>query len=155
MWAHIQQDYTPSNRPSHIACTPPDSNKPPPAIRAAITHRNRLISSTIFHFAVAHCFNADYSNCFQRRANDTTECLCNPTQPLTPHDIPRCHTRHHVIFHCPLMATARTRHLQGFTTLTTIFRTEEATAALCCFLEESNSSLLCPLPVLQLGCDPP
>jgi hypothetical protein len=38
MWARIQWDYTPSTHPSHIACAPPDSNKPPPTIRAAITH---------------------------------------------------------------------------------------------------------------------
>jgi len=65
MWARIQWDYTPSTHPSHIACAPPDGNKPPPAIRAAIAHCNRLICSTIFRFAVAHCFDADYSNRFR------------------------------------------------------------------------------------------
>jgi hypothetical protein len=131
MWAQIQRDYTPFNHPSHIACTPPDSNKPPPAIRAAIAHRNCLISSTIFRFAVAHCFNADYSDRFKCSADDIMECLCNHTHPLTPHRLPRHHTRHHVLFHCPLTAASQTRHLQGLSSLPTILQSEEATAALC------------------------
>jgi hypothetical protein len=100
MWARIQWDYTLSTHPSHIACATPDGNKPPPAIRAAIAHRNRLICSTIVRFTVAHCFDANYSDQFRPGANDTTECLCNPTQPPHPHGIPRRHTRHHVLFHC-------------------------------------------------------
>ena len=32
MWAKIHQDYTLSNHPSHIACQPPDGNKPATAI---------------------------------------------------------------------------------------------------------------------------
>jgi hypothetical protein len=106
MWTRIQWDYTPSNHPSHITCAPPDGNKPPPAIRAAIAHRNCLISSTIFHFAVTHCFNTDYSNHFQHGANDVTECPCSHTHPLPPHGLPHQHTHHHVIFHCPLTATS-------------------------------------------------
>jgi hypothetical protein len=43
---------------------------------------------------------------------------------------------------------AHAHHLQGFSSLTAILQTEEATAALCHFLEESNSSLLRPLLVL-------
>jgi hypothetical protein len=54
MWERVLADYTPSNHPSHIACAPPDGNKPPPGIRGAITLRNRLILSTIFRFVVAH-----------------------------------------------------------------------------------------------------
>jgi hypothetical protein len=155
MWAHIQWDFSLSTHLSHIACAPPDGNKPLPAIWAAIAHQNHLISSTIFRFAVAHCFDADYSDRFQRGANDTTACPCNLTHPLPPHGTPRHHTRHHVIFYCPLTATAHAHHLQGFSFLTTVFQMEEATAALCRFLEESNSSLLCPLLVLRLGHDPP
>jgi len=155
MWACIRRDYTPSNHPSHIACTTPDGNKPPPAIQAAIAHRNRLISSTIFCLTIAHCFDADYSNRFQPGTNDPTECPCNSAHPLHPHAIPRCHTRQHVIFHCPLATTACAHHLQGLSSLAMILHLEEATAALCRFLEESNSSLLRPLLVLQPGRDPP
>jgi hypothetical protein len=155
MWARIQRDYTPSTHPSHVACAPPDGNTPPPAIWAAIAHRNRLICSTIFCFAVTHCFDADYSDCFRSGANDTTECPCNLTHPPHPHDIPRRHTRHHIIFHCPLAAPACLHHLSGASSLPTILHLETATAALCRFLEESNSSLLRPLPVLRLGRDPP
>ena len=130
MWACIQRDYTLSNHLSHIACTPPDSNKPPPAIQAAIAHCNRLISSTIFHFAVAHCFDTDYSDRFWQGANDITACPCNLTHPLPPHGTPSCHTHHHVLFYCPLMVTAHAHHLQGFSSLTMIFRTEEASLCL-------------------------
>ena len=36
MWEKILADYSPSNHPSHIACAPPDGNKPPPGIQGAI-----------------------------------------------------------------------------------------------------------------------
>jgi hypothetical protein len=36
MWEKILTDYTPSNHPSHIACMPPDGNKPPPGIQGTI-----------------------------------------------------------------------------------------------------------------------
>jgi len=111
MWAHIQRDYTLSNHPSYIACSPPDGNKPPPMIRATIAHHNCLICFTIFHFTVAHCFDADYSNHFHRRANDTTACPCNQTHPLPPHRTLCCHTHHYSIFHCPLSLMARAYHI--------------------------------------------
>jgi len=37
MWKTILSNYSPSNHPSHIACAPPDGNKPPPAILGAIS----------------------------------------------------------------------------------------------------------------------
>jgi hypothetical protein len=153
-WKYPKWKWSPKQRCGPASNGPPDGNKPLPAIRAAITHQNHLISSIIFRFAVAHCFDADYSDRFRRGANDTTACPCNLTHPLPPHGTPRHHTRHHIIFYCPLTATAHAHHLQGFSSLTTIFQMEEATAALCCFLEESNSSLLCPLLVLRLGHNP-
>src|SRR6266851_5449729 len=98
MWAKIHTDYTPSNHPSHIACTPPINNKPPPVIIAAAASRNCLISSTLIHLAVAHSFNANYLDRFRSSTNNPTTCPCsylprNPTQPPRP---PLRHTREHV-----------------------------------------------------------
>jgi hypothetical protein len=149
---------------SPLACTAPDGNKPPPAIRAAIAHGNRLITSTIFRFAVAH-FDADYSDRFRPNAGDNTMCPCahRPYQP--GHNPSRRrqrpthrHTRNHVIFKCATTAASRTTHLQGLNTLPAILKSEEATKRLCCFLEVTNSSLMRPLPpipVLRPGHDPP
>src|SRR6266851_3299772 len=36
MWEKIHAAYTPSNHPSHITCTPPVDNTPPPAILATM-----------------------------------------------------------------------------------------------------------------------
>jgi hypothetical protein len=101
-WKKFLDDYTPSNHPSFAACTPLVNKKPPPAILAAISSGNHLISSTIFRLTTGHCFNADYSNRFCPSANDNTECLCMANLPphLT-HNPPR-HTCHYIIFHCPL-----------------------------------------------------
>jgi hypothetical protein len=74
MWEKILADYTPSNHPSHIACMPSDGNNPPLGIQGAIAMRHRLITSTLFHFAVAHCFNADYLDHFRLSAEDVTTC---------------------------------------------------------------------------------
>ena len=92
MWEKILADYTPSNHPSHIACAPPDSNKPPPGIQGTIAMRHRLITSTLFRFAVAHCFDADYSDRFCPGAEDVTICL-RTSNPCSTHSVtvrPRC-----------------------------------------------------------------
>ena len=64
MWYHITAEYTPSDKPSHSACAPPDQNKPPPAIRATIDGKNCLITSTIFCLTLTHCFDSGYSEKF-------------------------------------------------------------------------------------------
>jgi len=84
MWEKILVDYTSSNHPSYIACMPPDGNKPPPGIQGAIAMRHRLITSTLFHFTVAHCFDADYSDHFRPGAEDVTICPCT-SNPLSTH----------------------------------------------------------------------
>jgi hypothetical protein len=157
MWDRIKADYTPSNHPSHIACKTPDGNKPPPAIRAAIQSHDRLITSTIFRFALAHCFDADYSEHFRPSAPDTLICPCSKhpdpssENPCTPYR----HTHHHVIFQCSNTLTLREKHIPNETSLREIFDSEEATLRLCLFLKKSNSSPLRPLPVERPGRDPP
>ena len=64
MWAKIQVDYTLSNHPSYITYKPPKGNSLPPAIQAVVNFSNRLITSTIFRFAVSHCFDANYLDHF-------------------------------------------------------------------------------------------
>jgi hypothetical protein len=76
MWEKILMDYTSSNHPSHIAWVPPDGSKPPLGIQGAIAMRHHLITSTLFHVAVAHCFDVDYSDHFCPGAEDVTICLC-------------------------------------------------------------------------------
>jgi hypothetical protein len=149
MWAKIRADYTPSNHPSYIACKPPKGNSLPPAIQAAVNSSNRLITSTVFRFAVSHCFDADYSDRFRPRADDITTCPCEHrprgrTRP--PHQVRYRHTRHHVIFHCHLTASHRLNFPTGHLTLRGIFTSYDATSQLCKFLLASNSSLFRPLP---------
>jgi hypothetical protein len=151
MWAKIRADYTPSNHPSHIACKPPAGNSLPPAIQAAVDSSNRLITSTIFCFATAQCFDADYSDRFRPQADDHTICPCEHrprgrTHP--PHQVRHRHTHHHVIFHCHLMLPHRHNFPTGHATLHSIFTSYNATSQLCKFLLASNSSLLRPLPKL-------
>ena len=94
MWEQIRKDYTPSDHPSHIACDIPCGGIPPPAILAAAKSGQQLISSTIFHFATGHCFDADYSDHFRPRADDPTSCPCSLKPPFTP----RRHTQAHHLF---------------------------------------------------------
>src|SRR5216683_4335427 len=129
MWAKIYMDYTHSTHPSHIACTPPVNRTPPPAIRAAAASHSCLISSTIFHFAVAHCFDIDYSDQFHPSTTNATTCPCTSTPCLNLHRTnprhPKRHTRDHIIFHCPLTAVNCIPYIY---TLRTILQSEEYTA---------------------------
>ena len=156
MWEKICVDYTPSTHPSHIACTTPTDSTPPPAICVAAASYSRLISSTIFRLAVAHCFDANYSDRFHPNTDDVTTCPCTTTPCLNPHQRPHHparHTRNHVIFHCPLIATNR---IPTVYTLRTILQLEEHTTTLCTFLKDTNSSLFRPLPrVEHPSRDPP
>jgi len=82
MWGKIHTDYQPNPWPSYIACELPSDNTPPPAIQAAAKYNNRLISSTIFHWATNHSFDANYSDHFRQGADDLTLCPCaDPTHP--------------------------------------------------------------------------
>jgi len=145
MWAKIYADYIPFTHPSHIACTLPIDATPPPAILATTTSHSHLISSTLFRFAVTHCFNADYSDRFHPRANNPTSYPCT----LTPYPNPTCPPHHpirytwdHIIFHCPLTAA---HHIPRVFTLYTILQSENLSITLCRFLSTTNSTLLCPL----------
>jgi hypothetical protein len=141
MWNHIRQDYTPSNHPSHIACQPPLSNLPAPAILAAAAFGDRLIASTIFRLATGHCFDADYSDRFRAGADDITLCPCSRTQPRLYR-----HTRAHRLFRCREIRAIHMKHLGGVSTsLRHILQSAEMTSRLCALLKESNSSLLRPL----------
>src|SRR6266851_2972838 len=127
-------DYIPSDHPSYIVCTLPTNNTLPLAILAAVASPSQLISSTIFYFAVAHCFDIDYSDQFQPGTNDVTTCPCttipchNPSQP--PHN-PKCYMQNHIIFHCLLMAAHR---IPNMYTLCTILQSEDFSTKLCKFL---------------------
>ncbi len=134
MWEKLHVDYIPSNHPSHIICTLPTDPTLLLAILATAKCQNRLISSTIFWFAVAHCFNTDYSNKFCPRVDDHTTCPCVDLprpNPHYPHRRPTRHTWNHVIFHCPLMAA---HHIPRVHTLRTILQSKVLTATLCKFL---------------------
>jgi len=144
MWEKILADYVPTTHPSHIVCTPPSDPTPPPAILTTAKCQNHLISSTIFRFTVAHCFDTNYSDKFRPRADDHTICPCTelPHQnPHYPHWQPTQHTQNHIIFHCPLMAA---HCIPRVYTLRTILQSEVLTAALCEFLCHAGS-LLHPL----------
>ena len=151
MWKHIREDYTPSNHPSHIACALPEGNLPPPAIRAAVKHGSRRITSTIFQLATTHCFDASYSEKFRPNAEDYTTCPCEliprPNQRRPPRCPPRrhTHTKEHVIFHCHATLASRLTHLRGLSSLREILISENHTQRLCRFLRETRSSLFRPL----------
>jgi hypothetical protein len=161
MWEKIHHDYIPSHKPAFMACTPPSSPTPPPAIRAAAASHSRLMSSTIFRWATGHSFDTNYSDHFQPGADDPTTCPCHAThldpQPhptrLDPHDPhphepprPQRHTKAHVIFHCTRYLTQQLTHLTGLCSLRTIFTSKEHTTRLCEFTLATNCSLLHPLP---------
>jgi hypothetical protein len=156
-WEQILMDYTPSNHPSHIAYVPPEGNKPPPGIQGTIAMRHRLVTSTLFRLAIAHCFDADYSDRFHPNANDITICPCS-SNPRSAHR-PRRHTRQHIIFNCVDHIAARVKFIRGLSSLKQILQSKEFTVHLGNFLLETNSTLLRPLPkplpVLHLGRDPP
>jgi hypothetical protein len=147
MWTKIRSDYTPSTHPSHAACTLPEGNKPAPAIRAAIKACHCLVFTTIPHLATGHCFDATYSDCFRAGADDYTTCPCKFIPCASRVQGPRraCHTKEHVIFHCPRYTPSRLTHLEGLSSLPAILRSEEHMARLCTFLIETNCSLLRPL----------
>jgi hypothetical protein len=151
MWEQILMDYTPSNHPSHIACAPPDGNKPPSGIQGTITIHHCLVTSTLFRVAVTHCFDADYSDCFCPGAEDITTCPCS-SNPQSAHG-PKCHTRQHVIFSCVDHNAAWIKFIRGLSSLKQILQSKEFTVCLGNFLLESNSTLLRllpkPLPVLR------
>ena len=88
MWAHIRDDYTPSLHPSYITCAPLDGNTLAPAVQAAAHFSNWTICSTLIHLAVEHCFDATYSLCFHKGADNNVTCPCSrapapPTLLLT------------------------------------------------------------------------
>jgi hypothetical protein len=150
MWKCLYDDYTPSNHPSHIICTPPDGNKPPPAILAAIDANNHLVFSTIIRLSVAHCFDTDYSDRFRPSARDRTICPCEhrPCRRTRQcHHIQFCHTQNHVIFNCHLTAPYCQKYPIGHTSLKGILSSYTTTAQLCQQLVESNSTLFRPLPL--------
>ena len=174
MWDTYTADYTPSNHPSHVACSPPHDATLPPAILAAAAHENRLISTTIVRFATGHCFDTDYSERFHPGADDLTLCPCSTKDPPSPvtytREMPRPHhsrrhtrrhthyqhTRHHVILRCSNPEPYRLQYIgEHVTSLTQILWSEDCTRLLCSFLGTSSSSLLCSLPILCPGRDPP
>jgi hypothetical protein len=148
MWDKIQNNYIPSTHLSHIACTCPNGNKLPPAILTAVKAGSRLICLSIFRFALAHCFDANYSDRFHPRADNPTTCLCYHIPRLNPTRTPWAyrHTRNHIIFHCITTQTHHDTHLQNITSLANAFAMQQGTSQLCDFLRASNCTLLRPLP---------
>ena len=132
---------------------------PPPGIQGAIAMQNWLITSTLFCFAVAHCFNVDYLDRFCPGVDDVTICPCanNPSIGLEPR-VYR-HMQQHVIFRCTNHSATWMKFIHEFSTLKQILQSKEFTIHLGNFLIETNSTLLCllpkPLPVLWPGHDLP
>jgi hypothetical protein len=87
MWTRIRADYTPSDRPSHMACVIPNGNTLAPAVKAAVAKRSRHLTSLICQLCTGHCFDANYSDNFRASANDNTTCPCThtPCRPNHPH----------------------------------------------------------------------
>jgi hypothetical protein len=115
MWEKIHRDYTPSRKPAYMACMPPSSPIPPPAICAAAASHSHLMTSTIFRWATGHSFDTEYSDHFRPRADDPTTCPCNTScNDANPHDPsppPQRHTKEHIIFHCTRYSTQRLAYL--------------------------------------------
>jgi hypothetical protein len=149
MWRRIRADYTPSDHPSTIACVPPQGNKLPPAMLAAVSCKDRIISCTIPRLITNHYFGADYSIRFRPNAGDNLYCPCEHRPRRRGR---RLHTKHHVLFDCENTLPFQLKHLRrhNLTTWESLFTTEEATAHLCDFLRDSNSTLLRPLPATQV-----
>ena len=143
MWKKIKEEYTPIDHPSALACQTPDNGKPVAAVRGALRTHSRIVTSTIFHIATGHCFDANYSQRFRPRSEDTLTC------PHT-HTRPHLHTRHHVIFQCSQYANERRRLLPRPWRLPVILQSEDASEKLGLFLKESNCSLLRPIPTPNL-----
>ena len=148
MWKRYSDDYAPSDKPSHVACTPPSSNKPPPAIAAAINTHSRGLTSSIFRLAVGYNFDASYSIAFRPTAGDNLICPCSDAHQSTgsqPH-IQHLHTKEHVIFKCTRYAQQRQNILSGITSLRSAFQTLNNATRLCEFLSQTRCSILFPLP---------
>jgi hypothetical protein len=77
MWHRIRTDYTPSDRPSHMACVNPLNNALAPALKAAMAKKSRRLTSLICQLCTGHCFDANYSDTFRTGANDNTTCPCS------------------------------------------------------------------------------
>jgi hypothetical protein len=150
MWTRIRADYTPSDRPSYMACAIPDGNNLAPAVKAAVAKRSRHLTSLICQLCTGHCFNANYSDNFRTNAGDNTTCPCThtPRQPNHPypHRQIHRHMKEHVIFHCVKTTSARERYLRGLGSLCVIFQSQDLTSRLCDFLTHTESSLFRPLP---------
>jgi hypothetical protein len=149
MWNQIQAEYTPSDRPSHMACVIPHGNTIAPVLKAATAKKSHHLTSLICQLCTGHCFDANYSDTFRSGANDNTTCPCSHI-PRHPNHLPRCHirqhTKEHIIFHCIKTATLHDRLLHSLGSLHTIFQSQDLTSHLCDFLTESESSLFRPLP---------
>ena len=140
MWRKIKEEYIPIDHPSALACQTPDNGKPVAAIRGALKSHSRIITSTIIRIATGHCFDANYSQRFRPRSDDTLTC------PHT-HSRPHLHTRHHIIFQCSQYANERRRFIPRPWRLPVILQSEDASEKLGLFLKNSDSSLLRPIPL--------
>jgi hypothetical protein len=149
MWHRIQAKYTPSDRPSHMACVIPHGNTLAPAFKAAMAKKSCCLMSLICQLCTGHCFDANYSDTFRTSTNDNTTCPCSHI-PRRSNHLPRhrihWHTKEHVIFHCLKTTTLRNHLLHSLGSLHTIFQSQDLTSRLCDFLTESESSLFHPLP---------
>jgi hypothetical protein len=151
MWYQIWANYTPLDRPSHMACIIPHGNTLAPALKAAMAKKSRCLTSLICQLCTGHCFDANYSNTFHTSANNNTTCPCSHI-PRCPNHLPRRHirrhTKEHIIFHCLKTTTLCDCLLHGLESLRTVFQSQDLTSHLCDFLTESESSLFRPLPGL-------
>ena len=150
MWQRIRTDYSPSNHPSTIACVLPQGTKLPPAIQAAASCKDRAVSCTIPCLITNHYFGANYSIRFRPNAGDNIYCPC---KNRTRRRGLRLHTKTHVLFECENTQPFREKHFRhhNLHTWESLFANEEATTHLCDFLRDSNSTLLRPLPAMQVN----
>jgi len=91
----------PHHKPYHQSCTPPDSNRPPPFIRGALSRAARRLYTAAIQLTTGHAFTSTYSKRFRPTAGDNTTSLCSS------HNHHESHTARHVILHCTRVKAQR------------------------------------------------
>jgi hypothetical protein len=97
MYDEWHADYTaiPHHKPYHQSCTPPDSNRPPPFIRGALSRGARRLYTAAIQLTTGHAFTSTYSKRFRPTAGDNTACPCSRHQPPgVAHGTARHHSLH-------------------------------------------------------------
>jgi hypothetical protein len=104
MYSDWHADYCARTHPEPYfqSCTPPDSNRPPPFIRGALSRGSRRLYTAAVQLTTGHAFTSTYSLRFRPSANDNTTCQCSDTKSHR-----ESHSARHVILYCKRVRTQR------------------------------------------------